>query len=58
MVAKASAISVAAGGRFALAAACSSTGISRVSAATLFMKADSAAPTPPITEIWAEMERP
>ena len=52
MVAKASGISVRPGPRPALRAACMSTGIRSASAATLFMKADSTEPMPPIMAMW------
>jgi len=58
MVAKDSGIRVSAGERFARRAACMSTGMSSARAATLFMKAESAAPTAPMIAMWAGSERP
>ena len=57
MVAKLSGISDSEGERPALRAVWMSTGISNASAATLFMKADSTAPTPPISAIWPPSRR-
>jgi hypothetical protein len=53
MVAKDSGMRVSAGLRLAFEAASMSTGISSASAATLFITADSAAPTPPSMPMWA-----
>ena len=58
MDAKDSGISVRAGLRFSLSAACRSTGISSASAATLFISAESAAETPDIKPIWTNSGRP
>ena len=52
MVAKDSGIRLNPGARPALRAVCISTGISSASAATLFIKAESTAPMPPISPIW------
>ena len=57
MVAKERGISERAGLRPALRAVWISTGISRASAATLFMKADSTAPILPISAIWPPRPR-
>ena len=57
IVAKESGISDRPGLRPALRAVAISTGMSSASAATLFMKADSTPPTPPMIAIWVPSER-
>jgi hypothetical protein len=57
MVANDSAIRVMPGGRFALAAACTSSGIRRASAATLFITADSGAAIADIRPMCAGTDR-
>ena len=57
IVAKDSGISDSPGARPALRAVWMSTGISSASAATLFMKADSTPPIPPMIAIWLPSDR-
>ncbi len=57
IVAKESGIRVGPADRFAFLAVWMSTGISSTSVATLFMRAEGAAPMPPMTAMWAPSGR-